>query len=232
MIVYLKSIKEEVLMIEDYDGYVLNLKKDQDRLFKETLDLGIKLREKRKKLSKRLEQEIITELKLLDLEKVRFQIAFDEQMDNFFEDGIDLVTFLISLNEGEPLKALYKTASGGELSRFMLALKIVFSRHQRINLVVFDEIDMGISGVAASKVAHRMKELSKDIQVLSITHLAQVAAIANNHYSITKVVKEGRTFTEVSNLETESRVRAIAEMLSGERISSYAIEHAKALLEK
>ncbi len=232
LIVYLKSIKEEVLMIEDYDGYVLNLKKDQDRLFKETLDLGIKLREKRKKLSKRLEHEIITELKLLDLEKVRFQIAFDEQMDNFFEDGIDLVTFLISLNEGEPLKALYKTASGGELSRFMLALKIVFSRHQRINLVVFDEIDMGISGVAASKVAHRMKELSKDIQVLSITHLAQVAAIANNHYSITKVVKEGRTFTEVSNLETESRVRAIAEMLSGERISSYAIEHAKALLEK
>lgn len=232
LIVYLKSIKEEVLMIEDYDGYVLNLKKDQDRLFKETLDLGIKLREKRKKLSKRLEHEIITELKLLDLEKVRFQIAFDEQMDNFFDDGIDLVTFLISLNEGEPLKALYKTASGGELSRFMLALKIVFSRHQRINLVVFDEIDMGISGVAASKVAHRMKELSKDIQVLSITHLAQVAAIANNHYSITKVVKEGRTFTEVSNLETESRVRAIAEMLSGERISSYAIEHAKALLEK
>ncbi|MFA7377077.1 MAG: DNA repair protein RecN, partial [Acholeplasmataceae bacterium] len=191
LIVYLKSIKEEVLMIEDYDSYVLNLKKDQDRLFKETLDLGIKLREKRKKLSKRLEHEIITELKLLDLEKVRFQIAFDEQMDNFFEDGIDLVTFLISLNEGEPLKALYKTASGGELSRFMLALKIVFSRHQRINLVVFDEIDMGISGVAASKVAHRMKELSKDIQVLSITHLAQVAAIANNHYSITKVVKEG-----------------------------------------
>ncbi|MDY3195760.1 MAG: DNA repair protein RecN [Paracholeplasma sp.] len=232
LIVYLKSIKEEVLMIEDYDSYVLNLKKDQDRLFKETLDLGIKLREKRKKLSKRLEHEIITELKLLDLEKVRFQIAFDEQMDNFFEDGIDLVTFLISLNEGEPLKALYKTASGGELSRFMLALKIVFSRHQRINLVVFDEIDMGISGVAASKVAHRMKELSKDIQVLSITHLAQVAAIANNHYSITKVVKEGRTFTEVTNLETESRVRAIAEMLSGERISSYAIEHAKALLEK
>ncbi|CCV66139.1 DNA repair protein, ATPase [Paracholeplasma brassicae] len=232
LIVYLKSIKEEVLMIEDYDGYVLNLKKDQDRLFKETLDLGIKLREKREKLSKRLEHEIITELKLLDLEKVRFQIAFDEQMDNFFEDGIDLVTFLISLNEGEPLRALYKTASGGELSRFMLALKIVFSRHQRINLVVFDEIDMGISGVAASKVAHRMKELSKDIQVLSITHLAQVAAIANNHYSITKVVKEGRTFTEVSNLETESRVRAIAEMLSGERISSYAIEHAKALLEK
>lgn len=232
LIAYLKSIKEEVLMIEDYDSYVLNLKKDQDRLFKETLDLGIKLREKRKKLSKRLEHEIITELKLLDLEKVRFQIAFDEQMDNFFDDGIDLVTFLISLNEGEPLKALYKTASGGELSRFMLALKIVFSRHQRINLVVFDEIDMGISGVAASKVAHRMKELSKDIQVLSITHLAQVAAIANNHYSITKVVKEGRTFTEVSNLETESRVRAIAEMLSGERISSYAIEHAKALLEK
>ncbi|HBT59900.1 MAG TPA: DNA repair protein RecN [Acholeplasmataceae bacterium] len=232
LIVYLKLIKEEVLMIEDYDGYVLNLKKDQDRLFKETLDLGIKLREKRKKLSKRLEHEIITELKLLDLEKVRFQIAFDEQMDNFFDDGIDLVTFLISLNEGEPLRALYKTASGGELSRFMLALKIVFSRHQRINLVVFDEIDMGISGVAASKVAHRMKELSKDIQVLSITHLAQVAAIANNHYSITKVVKEGRTFTEVSNLETESRVRAIAEMLSGERISSYAIEHAKALLEK
>ncbi len=232
LIVYLKSIKEEVLMIEDYDGYVLNLRKDQDRLFKETLDLGIKLREKRKKLSKRLEHEIITELKMLDLEKVRFQIAFDEQMDNFFDDGIDLVTFLISLNEGEPLKALYKTASGGELSRFMLALKIVFSRHQRINLVVFDEIDMGISGVAASKVAHRMKELSKDIQVLSITHLAQVAAIANNHYSITKVVKEGRTFTEVSNLETESRVRAIAEMLSGERISSYAIEHAKALLEK
>ena len=114
----------------------------------------------------------------------------------------------------------------------MLALKIVFSRHQNINLVVFDEIDMGISGIAASKVALRMKNLSTDIQVISITHLAQVAAIANHHFNIIKSVKDGRTFTEVIKLENDSRVRVIAEMLSGERISSFAIEHAKALLEK
>lgn len=230
LISYLKEIKEEVLMIEDYDTYTSNLKKDQDRLFNETKVLGLKLREKRKKLSKQLEKEIITELKLLDLEKVKFEISFDEESNTFYDDGIDIVTFLISLNEGEPLKPLYKTASGGELSRFMLALKIVFSRHQKINLVVFDEIDMGISGIAASKVALRMKELSKEVQVLSITHLAQVAAISEHHFNIKKVVKDGRTYTEVLKLETESRVRQIAEMLSGERISSYAIEHAKALL--
>ncbi|HKL61655.1 MAG TPA: DNA repair protein RecN [Acholeplasma sp.] len=229
---YLEQITEEVLMTEDYDGYVSKLSLEKEAAYQKTIKRGEVLRQKRKKLSKILESDIITELKLLDLEKVQFRIHFDESTSVLYEDGLDVVTFNISLNEGEPLKPLYKTASGGELSRFMLALKIVFSRHQNINLVVFDEIDMGISGIAASKVALRMKNLSTDIQVISITHLAQVAAIANHHFNIIKSVKDGRTFTEVIKLENDSRVRVIAEMLSGERISSFAIEHAKALLEK
>ena len=143
-----------------------------------------------------------------------------------------MVTFNIGLNEGEPLKPLYKTASGGELSRFMLALKIVFAKYQGLNLVVFDEIDMGISGKTASKVAQRIKHLSHQLQVLSITHLPQVAAVAGNHYHILKTIKDNRTVTNIDILDHEKRILILAEMLSGDRIDLYAIEHAKALLEK
>lgn len=234
LIDYLKDIEEKILMVEDYDGYLKSLKAELDDKQKLTLNAGLKLHQARVKLAKKLETEIIDELQLLDLEKVRFEIVF-EKMDVtpvFYEDGLDIVTFYIGLNQGEPTKPLYKTASGGELSRFMLALKIIFAKFQSLGLVVFDEIDMGISGKTASKVASRIKALSDTTQVLTITHLAQVAAKANHHYHILKKIKDNRTVTQIDILTDEKRIEVIAEMLSGERMDAYAIQHAKALLEK
>ena len=231
---YLKEISEKILMVEDYDGYLKSLKTELDDKHKHALNAGLKLHQARVKLAKKLETEIIDELQLLDLEKVRFEIVF-EKMDVtpvFYEDGLDIVTFYIGLNQGEPTKPLYKTASGGELSRFMLALKIIFAKFQSLGLVVFDEIDMGISGKTASKVASRIKALSETTQVLTITHLAQVAAKANYHYHILKKIKDNRTVTQIDILTDDKRIEVIAEMLSGERMDAYAIQHAKALLDK
>lgn len=234
LMVYLKEIEEKILMVEDYDGYLKSLKADLDTKHKLTLEAGMKLHQARIKLAKKLETEIIDELQLLDLEKVRFEIKFEPMnaTPELFEDGLDIVTFYIGLNQGEPLKPLYKTASGGELSRFMLALKIVFAKFQALGLVVFDEIDMGISGKTASKVATRIQALSSHTQVLTITHLAQVAAKADHHYHILKKIKDNRTVTQIDILNPEKRIEIIAEMLSGERMDAYAIQHAKALLEK
>lgn len=231
---YLKDIEEKILMVEDYDGYLKSLKAELDDKQKLTLNAGLKLHQARVKLAKKLETEIIDELQLLDLEKVRFEIVFEklEVTPVFYEDGLDIVTFYIGLNQGEPTKPLYKTASGGELSRFMLALKIIFAKFQSLGLVVFDEIDMGISGKTASKVASRIKALSDTTQVLTITHLAQVAAKANHHYHILKKIKDNRTVTQIDILTDEKRIEVIAEMLSGERMDTYAIQHAKALLDK
>ncbi|MDY0210567.1 MAG: DNA repair protein RecN [Acholeplasma sp.] len=234
LIDYLKEVEEKILISEDYEGYLSKLKDETETAFKTVFKHAEALRKQRMKLSKLLENELIKELNQLDLEKVRFEISFEPLKEEveLLEDGIDVVTFNIGLNEGEPLKPLYKTASGGELSRFMLALKIVFSRIQGLNLVVFDEIDMGISGKTASKVANRIHHLSKNLQVLSITHLPQVAAVSQNHYHIIKKIKDHRTTTTIEVLSLDRRIEVLAEMLSGERIDLYAIEHAKALLTK
>lgn len=233
LIDYLKEIEEKIMITEDYDGYLKKLKTETEQTYQQVVSAGETLRKLRKSLAKKLEKEMISELSQLDLEKVRFDITFEDKSPiELYDDGIDLVTFNIGLNEGEPLKPLYKTASGGELSRFMLALKIVFAKYQGLNLVVFDEIDMGISGKTASKVAQRIKHLSHQLQVLSITHLPQVAAVAGNHYHILKTIKDNRTVTNIDILDHEKRILILAEMLSGDRIDLYAIEHAKALLEK
>ena len=233
LIDYLNEIEEKIMITEDYDGYLKKLKIETEQTYQQVVSAGETLRKLRKSLAKKLEKEMISELSQLDLEKVRFEITFEDKSPiELYDDGIDLVTFNIGLNEGEPLKPLYKTASGGELSRFMLALKIVFAKYQGLNLVVFDEIDMGISGKTASKVAQRIKHLSHQLQVLSITHLPQVAAVAGNHYHILKTIKDNRTVTNIDILDHEKRILILAEMLSGDRIDLYAIEHAKALLEK
>lgn len=148
------------------------------------------------------------------------------------EDGIDEVEFLISLNEGEPLKPFYKVASGGELSRSMLALKILYGKIYNLGLMVFDEIDLGISGDAASKVANELYNLSKERQIITITHLPQVAARAEKHFNIEKKVVQGRTTTVIKNLNYDERVYHLAYMLSGKNITDGAISHAKTLLNK
>ena len=195
----------------------------------------MKLTELRKKLAKKLASDVIVELKDLDLDKAKFDIEFEltsKEEKTLLESGLDQVEFMISLNEGEPIKPLAKVASGGERARFMFALKSIYAKANRLSMLVLDEIDIGISGKTAAKVAYKMHELSHMMQLIVITHLPQVAAKADHHYGITKSKINNRMVTHINKLNMDQRVEMIGMMLSDEKLSHFAIEQAKILLKK
>ena len=178
---------------------------------------------------------MITELKDLDLDKAMFEIEFEEVLKeekSLLETGLDQVEFMISLNEGEPIKPLAKVASGGERARFMFALKSIYAKSNQLSMLVLDEIDIGISGKTAAKVATKMSELSKMMQLIVITHLPQVAAKADHHYGIIKIKEHNRMVTHINKLTMDQRIEMIGMMLSDEKLSHFAIEQAKMLLNK
>ncbi len=148
----------------------------------------------------------------------------------FNEDGIDNIDFYISTNIGEPLKQLSKTASGGEMSRVMLAFKSIFVRSNQISTIIFDEIDTGISGYIAKKIANKIQEISKISQVISITHIPQVVATGKNHISVRKHIKDKQTKITVKYLDYQERVEEIAKMISADKLTSASMESAKELL--
>lgn len=235
LIIYLREVEEELLMITNYDSYISLAKEKLEKAFDEAFDSGIKLSELRLKLSKKLASQVLLELKDLDLEKAIFEIGFDkiEKQENILgESGLDNIEFYISLNEGEPVKPLARVASGGERARFMFALKSIYAKSNKLSLLVLDEIDIGISGRTAAKVATKMSSLSKQMQLLIITHLPQVAARADHHFSITKIKENTRMVTRISMLNSDQRIEQIALMLSDEKLSHFAIEQAKVLLQK
>ena len=164
----------------------------------------------------------------LDGDDIDYSDPFNKAIFN--ELGTDNVSFMISFNKGEPLKPLYKVASGGEMSRIMLAFKSYFSSQTNVSLMIFDEIDTGVSGQTAKKIAKKIKQISKSVQVLCITHLPQVAAIGDNHKKIYKLLIDGRTHSKIDDLDMEKRIEEIAVMLSGDRVSLYALEHARELI--
>ncbi|MDR4969233.1 MAG: hypothetical protein RG740_06410, partial [Acholeplasmataceae bacterium] len=171
----------------------------------------------------------------LDLDKSVFNIEFEKDDSGdiqLMETGLDQVEFYISLNEGEPVKPLAKVASGGERARFMFALKSIYAKANKLSLLILDEIDIGISGKTAAKVATKMNVLSDMMQLLVITHLPQVAARANHHYGITKIKEKDRMVTRIQKLNEDERIEMIALMLSDEKLSHFAIEQAKMLLRK
>lgn len=239
LIDYLKKITLDIEMATNYD-HVLNDSKENVKIAFETLkQSAIKITEYRKKLAVVLTKNIINECNELDLENTKFDIQFNEVKYNdcfdksIFNDlGVDNIEFMISFNKGEPLRALHKVASGGEMSRIMLAFKSVLSKNTKANLMVFDEIDTGVSGATAKKIAKKMYSISKNTQVLCITHLPQVAAIGDYHKHIYKIEDDNRTNTKIDDLSYERRIEEIAIMLSGDKISLYALEHAKELLNK
>ena len=149
---------------------------------------------------------------------------------NFKEDGMDQLAFYISTNPGEPLKPLSKVASGGELSRMMLALKTIFSQHQGITSIIFDEVDTGVSGRVAQAIAEKIHQVSVHSQVLCISHLPQVAAMADTHIFISKNVNDGRTSTKLEVLENDDKVNEIGRMISGTEITQVTKQHAKEML--
>ena len=191
--------------------------------------------EKRKEEAKKLSEEIMKELKDLDMPKVTFYVSFTKKEDEngealFSKDGYDKVEFLLSANPGESLKPLSKIASGGELSRIMLALKSIFSDFDKAETLIFDEIDTGVSGRAAQKIAEKMCALASKKQVLSITHLAQLASMADFQYLIEKNTEGERTETTVSLLNDEERVEEIARITSGAYITDVSLMSAKEML--
>ena len=190
---------------------------------------ALTLRKERKRLAKELEQQILTELKELYLERTEFEVRFTE-LEHLQENGLDGVEFYITTNPGEPLKPLVRVASGGELSRVMLAMKTIFSQTQGITSIVFDEVDTGVSGRVAQAIADTIYQISENSQVLCITHLPQVAAVADEHYFIEKEIVAGRTETSVRILSEKERVNEIARMLAGSEITKLTIEHAQELL--
>lgn len=236
---YVEELKAKVHVIDHYDEVIEDKKTEVLRLYQETKGIAVELSNHRKKLAKELEARIKENLIDLQLPKTQFeirfaQVSFQNPMDSsiFLSNGIDAINFYISLNIGEPLKELSKTASGGEMSRIMLALKTILSKNYGLSTMIFDEIDSGVSGNVAYSIANKLYEISNTTQVLCITHLPQVAAVSDQHIKISKVFVDGRTITKVLELSTEEKVLEIASMISNDAISETSIALAKELILK
>ena len=207
------------------------LKKRKEQLAQTRTQAEI-LSAQRRETADCLKSRIEEELRQLDMPKVRFQVEFSQKPGKLGldETGMDEVRFLMSANVGENLKPIAKVASGGELSRIMLALKNVLAENDQIMTLIFDEVDTGVSGRAAGKVAEKMSRLSQRCQVLCVTHLAQIAAMADSHYSVRKEEKEGRTFTNVETLDRQGRKEELARLTGGTHLSTAILEGAEELL--
>ncbi len=222
---YCEEQEKRIQILEDYDQYIENLRAKAARSEDELKKQSKKLTALRKKQAKILEQLIETGLKELNFENVRFQIQFN-LAKGYTVEGADDVEFMISLNSGQSLKPLANVASGGELSRIMLAIKTVMAKRDEIETLIFDEIDVGISGRTAQKVSEKMAVIGDDHQVICITHLAQIAAMADHHYMIEKATKEGDTRTDIRKLNEEQSIQELARILGGARITDTVIQSA------
>lgn len=236
ILVYLAEAKAEYEKLSDLDSYLENVEKNLEKYAEDTLEKGRTLSKFRRDISFDLEQAVQDELQALYMGKTTFSVHFDKELSDLTmvdatHHGLDKVSFYISTNPGEPLKPLTKVASGGEMSRLMLALKTIFSNQRGITSVIFDEVDTGVSGRVAQAIADKIYTISDSSQVLCITHLPQVAAKADNHLYIDKVSDGDRTKTLVTELSTDKKIEEIARMMAGEKITESAIEAAKALKE-
>ncbi|HRT69342.1 MAG TPA: DNA repair protein RecN [Bacilli bacterium] len=220
IVAYYQKISEEIEQIENFDVILADLKQQRDDSYHKTLLWGKKISEYRQQLADNFVDKIKFTLKDLQLKDVQFEVRFMQEKLELKKDGIDTIDFMISFNKGEPVKSLAKTASGGELSRFMLALKTLVSHKLELQTLIFDEIDNGVSGEIAFSIASKIKEISLNAQVLCVTHLPQVAAIADHHLKISKKVSNNRTVTNIENLTYPERVDEIAMMISNGQITT------------
>ncbi|GAA4845737.1 DNA repair protein RecN [Paenibacillus vulneris] len=228
---YLEKVTAELDLIENKDEKLQELQKEEIAALSKAQELAKQLSEKRQLIAERLAQEIVAELRDLHMERTQFKVQILYRDEALTIDGADEVEFLISANPGEPLRSLSKIASGGEISRVMLALKSIFARMDRIPVLVFDEVDTGVSGRAAQAIAEKMSKLSRGCQVFSITHLPQVACMADAHYRIHKNSDNERTFTHVDDLKQDGRIHELARMLGGVEVTGKTLEHAQEMLD-
>ncbi len=238
---YREQIERELQKLETSEERLEALQKERERLRNELAEAAFALSQARQEIARQLEKTVQNHLKALMMEKARFKIAVDRIPDPnglklpdgifaFGRDGVDQVEFLIATNPGEPLKPLAKIASGGEISRTMLALKASLQRTHEIPVLVFDEIDVGIGGRTAEAVGEKLREVSRYAQVLCVTHLPQIAALADWHLQVEKVTEGRRTRVIVTPLQFEERVKELARMLSGKQITQASLQHAQELL--
>lgn len=225
ILAYCAAQEKRLAALEDYDNYIEDLrakaKKSEEELRKQAKKLSAIRRKQAKVLSKSIEDG----LKDLNFENVQFEIGFAETK-GYTAEGMDDVEFMISLNPGQPLKPLASVASGGELSRIMLAIKTVMASRDEIETLIFDEIDVGISGRTAQKVSEKMAVIGKGHQVICITHLAQIAAMADRHYLIEKASSRGDTRTDIRRLDENESVRELARILGGAKITDTVLKSA------
>lgn len=232
IIQYEQEISSEMEKLTDSESHVGHLETKLATLKTELTKQAATLTDIRKKAAVTLEKQIKQELNQLYMDKAIFSVRFEANKMELTELGQDSVVFYMSTNPGEPLKPLAKIASGGELSRMMLALKTIFSRHQGITSIIFDEVDTGVSGRVGQAIAEKIYAVSVGSQVLCISHLPQVAAMANHHYYITKKVQNKRTTTSVTVLKGVEKVEEISRMIAGIEVTELTKQHAKEMIEQ
>ena len=231
MLDYLDKCKRELDAIQFSEDRIVRLDKELEKALEKAREQGKLLSTKRQKAADKLAKRIQSELKELDMPKVRFQVEFapKDTPDGMDATGMDTVRFLMSANVGEDLKPINKIASGGELSRIMLALKNVLAETEQVTTLIFDEVDTGVSGRAAGKVAQKLFQVSNAKQVLCVTHLPQIAAMGDVHFSVEKGEQDGRTYTQVERLERPRRKEELAR-LSGGGVTAVMLDGAEELL--
>ncbi|MGV3244007.1 DNA repair protein RecN [Staphylococcus sp. 11261D007BR] len=231
LIVYQGKIAEEINKIENYEESTSQLRQDIESLTSKVKEAGSQLSQKRRKVAHSLREHIVSEIQNLQMKDANLEISF-KPYDTPQKDGLEQVEFLISPNKGEPLKSLNKIASGGELSRIMLALKSIFVKSRGQTAILFDEVDSGVSGQAAQKMAEKMKQIAQVIQVICISHLPQVASMSDHHLYISKEEFNDRTVTQVTELHDEARIEEVARMISGAQMTDLTKENAKEMIQQ
>ena len=231
LIGYQSKLANEIDKIENYEQSTSQLREEIKTLYNEVIDIGKKLSQERRRVARELRDHIVSEIQNLQMKDANLEISF-KPLDEPTIEGIEFVEFLISPNRGEPLKSLNKIASGGELSRIMLALKSIFVKSRGQTAILFDEVDSGVSGQAAQKMAEKMRDIAQYIQVICISHLPQVASMSDHHLLISKASNADRTTTQVKELKDENKIDEIARMISGASVTGLTRENAKEMIKQ
>ncbi len=230
MLSYLSNAEAELESLLNFEEHYEKLQLNCNKAFDKAKKLADELSDKRKETSGKFSKSVSEQMDFLDMPNA--VLAVEQNETELYELGSDTIEFLISANVGEPPKPVAKIASGGELSRMMLAIKTVLSEADPTDTLIFDEVDSGVSGSAAERIGIKLKEVSKSTQVLCVTHLPQIAAQADNHYKIKKSTNEGRTFTSVDILSDDGRVEELARIMGGVTVTDSARDYARELITK
>ncbi len=229
MLAFLEKCRQELNQINHSEETLIQLNETYEILKEKAIQLAKTLSDKRKKTAEQFTKKVKHELQFLNMPGIEFQVEQERVPLN--SNGCDKIQFLISVNPGEPAKPIAKIASGGELSRIMLAIQTVLSAHDDLDTMIFDEVDTGISGSAAQKVGLKLHEVSRYAQVICITHLAQIACLADYHLLIQKQVTENKTYTQVIPLSKEAQIKEIARMIGGQAITPLLLQNAQEMID-